>query len=254
MADDLIVKFFREDLTEAEEEALSQRLSSSVEDALRLGQHAEASYRHYGLPEPKWTGGPPPGFYPKSGFKFGLWLPVVLLAGLAAWVGWRYWLDKENKLSAPVPAPSASLALSHPSGKKAGHSAARRSQEVIPGRLEDKSIQDPKALVAATASSGVLNNMRPALTPVNAAGQPHHPYSNLEVVVKRTKAGEVTVRVLQPDGSQAVMLYQGSLQPGSWIFDWNGRLADGGAPPSGTYQIQVVSGPVTMNKAVVIQK
>jgi hypothetical protein len=96
--------------------------------------------------------------------------------------------------------------------------------------------------------------LSPALTPINAATQPHSPHPNLEVLVKRAKPGPVTVRVLGPDGSQAVMLYQGLLQPGSWAFDWNGRLANGGAPDAGTYQIQVVSGAVTLSKPVVIRK
>lgn len=101
MADDLIIKFFREDLTEAEEAALAGRLSSSVEDALRFGKHAETAYLHYGLPEPKWPGGPPPpGFFHKSVWGLRLWLPLVLLAGLSAWIAWKYWAGKNR---APKP-------------------------------------------------------------------------------------------------------------------------------------------------------
>ena len=56
--DDLIKKFFQEDLSESEEKALSEKLLSSVEDAVRFGQHAEASYHYFGLPEPHWPAVP----------------------------------------------------------------------------------------------------------------------------------------------------------------------------------------------------
>ncbi|HJT24507.1 MAG TPA: hypothetical protein VJ873_08005 [bacterium] len=263
MADDLIIKFFKEDLSEAEESALSDRLSSSIEDALRFGQHAEASYRHYGLPEPQWRGGPPPGFYSKSGLKFGLWLPVIFLAGLSTWGGWKYWTGNGNKLSLNAPGVSVP-GLAPSSEKKPQHTAPIPQKEVIPDLLRPEAVQpadetssNPGSSVAtnpASAKGALAKPEQPALTPVNAATQAHHPHSNLEVLVKQAKPGTVTVRVVEPDGSQAVMLYQGLLQPGSWIFDWNGRLADGSPPPAGTYQIQVVSGAVTLHKDVVIRK
>lgn len=261
MADDLIIKFFREDLSESEESALSDRLSSSIEDALRFGQHAEASYRHYGLPEPKWRGGPPPGFYPKSGPKFGLWLPVVLLAGLSTWGAWKYRQGNEGKPSSSVPVASAP-ALTLSTGMKYKHNVSHPEKEVVPAPLTPEAAQPAGETSLKSGSKITINNssplptraVLPAFTPMNAAIQAHHPHPNLEVLVKQAKPGAVTVRVLEPNGSQAVMLYQGMLKPGSWIFDWNGRLADGEAPPVGTYQIQIVSGPVTLSKNVVIRK
>lgn len=253
MADDLIVKFFREDLTEAEESALSERLSSSVEDALRFGQHAETSYRHYGLPEPRWRGGPPPGFYPKSGPQFGLWLPVVLLAGLSTWGAWKYWPRNEYKPVTSSPAGHSSVSRYGPE-KKAKSSPVVSEDRVIPGRLTREAV----SARPSSPNTGEVKSpdafTQPALIPVNAALQPHHPHTNLEVQVHQAKAGQVTVRVVGPGGIQAVMLYQGMLQPGSWAFDWNGRLANGGAPPAGTYQIQVVSGAVTLRKSVTIHE
>ena len=253
MADDLVIKFFREDLTEAEESALSERLSASIEEALRFGQHAEASYRHYGLPEPVWRGGPPPGFYPKSGPKFGLWLSIVLLAGLSAWGAWEVWPRTESKPSASIPT-GASTVLAHTPQKKAKPSPVVSKNEVIPNRTTREGVTDKPSASDTTEAKSSSASTQPASTPINAALQPHHPHSNLEVLIKRAKPGEVTVRVLEPNGAQAVLLYQGLLQPGSWAFDWNGRLADGEHPPAGTYQIQVVSGAVTMSKPVVIRK
>jgi hypothetical protein len=244
MADDLIIKFFREDLTESEEAALSDRLKVSTEEALRFGQHAEASYRHYGLPEPEWPGNPPKGLFGPTGLKLGL----VLLAGLSGWAGWKYWPGRELKLSASVsPALTSTLKASRPLNSSQANKPSEK--EVIPDRLKPES--------NASASSETQGSNPPVsteLTPVNVAAQPHHPHTNLEVQVKRAKPGEVTVRVLGPDGSQAVVLYQGMLQPGNWAFDWNGRLANGDAPVAGTYQIQVVSGAVTLSKSVLIRK
>ena len=59
MADDLILKYFRDELTEAEEALLSERLFSSVEDAVRFGQMAQNHYYLCGLPVPHWPGGGP---------------------------------------------------------------------------------------------------------------------------------------------------------------------------------------------------
>jgi len=254
MADDPIIKFFREDLTEAEEAALLERLSSSVEDALRFGQHAEASYRHYGLPEPKWQGGPPPPGFPQGpGWRLGLWLPLALLTGLSVWGALKYWKGTANNLSASIP-ESSQVATTLSEMKK--NLPIPVKKEIIPDRLpQEPQEQTEEAPSSALAPSQSISEASvPALTPINAAVPNHHPHTNLEVMVKRARPGPVTVRVLGPDGTQAVVLYQGMLQPGNWAFDWNGRLADGGAPPAGTYQIQVVSGAVTLNKPVVLRK
>lgn len=254
MADDLIIKFFREDLTEAEETALLERLSSSVEDALRFGQHAEASYRHYGLPDPQWQGGPPPaGFGPKSGFKPGLWLTLALLTGLSVWGAWEYWKGTGKSLSTSLPAPST--ALSPLLKTKKGNLRDSLKKAILPERLpqgQGERVESPDVSTAQPPTS--LANAPPALTPPNAAAPSHRSHTNLEVVVKQAKPGPVLVRVLGPDGATAAMLYQGMLQPGSWAFDWNGRMADGRAPPMGSYQIQILSGAVTLSKSVNIHK
>ncbi|SRR5579871_848129 len=255
MADDLIIKFFREDLTEAEETALLERLSSSVEDALRFGQHAEASYLHYGLPEPKWRGGPPPpGFPSHSGSKLWLWLTLAFLAGLSSWSAWTFWKGNENKPLTAVSRTAPGVSPSLPAVKQRG-SILSGEKAVIPDHLPESPAQNRDSLSTAqpAASRTLAQDNLPASTPIPAA-VPGRSHTNLEVQVKRAKAGPVTVRVVGPDGAQAVMLYQGMLQPGNWAFDWNGRLANGRAPPAGTYQIQVVSGAVTLNKPVVLRK
>lgn len=256
MPDDLIIKFFKEDLTEAEEQALSDRLASSVEEALRFGQHAEASYRFYGLPEPQWRGSQPPsGFFPFSGLKLGLWLGLTLLAGLSVWGLWKYRSQEQIFFTALFQEPRPTSAVDPASHLGAVPREPTSSHISKPAESHLESTEG-EAAASAISSHEVQAPAAPpsSLTPLNTEVQAHHPHTNLEVMVKQAKPGLVTVRVLGPDGSQAVMLYQGDLQPGSWAFDWNGRLADGEAPPGGTYQIQVISGAVTLGKSVSIKK
>lgn len=54
---DLVEKYFQQDLTEAEQEALSGSLLSSDETALKFERMAGEAYARYGLPDlqPHWT-------------------------------------------------------------------------------------------------------------------------------------------------------------------------------------------------------
>ncbi|HVZ80705.1 MAG TPA: FlgD immunoglobulin-like domain containing protein [bacterium] len=254
MADDLIIKYFRENLTESEEEALAERLRTSTEEALRFGQHAEASYRHYGLPEPQWTGAPPPpGFPGAGGLGMKLWLPLALAVGSMGWIGWHFagTMGKERPLSPPSaavsgpPAPSSKAQASAPGWEQEIPDEVR---EDAPSPQEDVEGRDLSDRPAVPASAGT----KPALlAPVPASA--HRTHSNLEVVVNRTKPGNLTVEVLDPEGRQAVLLYQGTLPPGSWAFDWDGNLGSGQKAAPGTYRIQVESGAVTQSKRVVIR-
>jgi hypothetical protein len=267
MADDLIIKYFTEDLTEAEEQALSQILLSSAEEAWRFQRHAEAAYLHCGLPEPKRRGGqPPPGFMPGgSVFKPGLWLFLGLAAaGFLAWALWRnettinetVTVSTTQAPSSILPAHStgASILSGHPRGVPAKPSPTQAVLAPSGGlaKRADPVLSPPPP--TPTLGSAPLPAALPAVTPVDALRQPHRSHSNLEVLVRRATPGQIEVRVLNPDGTQAVLLYQGLLQAGSWIFDWNGHLADGRPADPGTYQIQVESGPITQSKRVVIRK
>ncbi len=250
MADDLIVKFFREDLTEAEEAALSERLLSSTEDALRFGQHAEAAYHYYGLPEPGEPGkGPAGGTGP---WKKRLLVAFLGIAGLAAWA-WRHWstVELHGKVLEPSrtePRASVStLPAEDPDARADGLLKIPRTPPAPPAPAAERGERVVPTL-PTTPPGGI-----PA-APVNLQTRPHDPHSNLEVVVKRHAPGPVTVCVLRPDGAPAVLLYEGLLAAGIWAFDWNGRLADGSLPAPGTYQIQVESGGVTLRKSVVLRE
>jgi hypothetical protein len=89
--------------------------------------------------------------------------------------------------------------------------------------------------------------------PVNLDVHPRTTFPDLSVVVDQAQTGPLKVSVLDPQGSEALVLYQGTLGPGHWIFEWNGKLSGGGKPPAGTYEIQVQSGLFSQQKPVQIQ-
>ena len=83
---DLIEKFYREDLTEAEEQALGETLSTSEDAAEKFGALAEATYYRFGHPKPEWPGG---DSLPRSkgGWKPWLWMALLAAVGGAAlWI------------------------------------------------------------------------------------------------------------------------------------------------------------------------
>jgi hypothetical protein len=267
MADDPIVKFFREDLTQAEEQALSDKLASSSEEAVRFGQHAEASYRYYGLPEPEWRGGgPPSGFFPRPGFRPVIWLSVALLAGFLGWFSWHILTLSRGKGNGAVPAQQKITSQAQtPPGLPDSNEAV---PETMTRPSESTALPDKPSGFAQEQSpggqSGAFSKPTPpwegsmpltaVSTPVNVTAQPHHPHSNLEVMIRRSSPGQVTVEVLNPSGTPVVLLYQGLLEPGNWAFDWNGRLGDGSPAPPGTYHIQVQSGSILQSRSVVLRQ
>jgi len=58
---------------------------------------------------------------------------------------------------------------------------------------------------------------------------------------------------MKPDDSTAVLLYEGLLPSGKWVFDWDGKFTNGQMAPPGFYRIQVESGPVVQNKTIVVR-
>ena len=253
--DDLIEQFFKRDLTEAEEGALSGRLASSVEDALLFGRQAEKAYLASGLPEPVWKGDPNSWPLPPLGWKpmMGFW---VLLLALGVGIGWmaQEKIAEEEPLGAPkaYTQSSASKNLKAiPPGvslKKTRHpSVAKPFAPTLPGSLSGT----PMASLSAKKAGS--KPILPVSTPIDLGAHPHQTYSNLSVVINRSTPGPITVRVLSPDGTEVVLLYQGLLQAGSWVFEWDGRLVDGQTAGPGTYQIEVRSGSIAQKKAIQIK-
>ena len=235
---DLIVKFFQEEMTQAEEQALSDRLLSSTEEALRFGEQAEKAYLGFGLPEPRWPGGGPPSAPWTHGpmvLKPLIWAGALLTAGLVGFILWRHHqVNPPVPLASTAPAPVLSIPVS-----KAVHPKIKRT---------------PALAVPIVAVKPVYSTpLTPVSTPVELAVKNPKAFSNLSVVVRRTSPGKVRVTVMKPDDSTAVLLYEGLLPSGKWVFDWDGKFANGQMAPPGFYRIQVESGPVVQNKTIVVR-
>jgi hypothetical protein len=244
MADDLIIKFFREDLTEAEEQKLQETLSSSVEESWRFFQHAETAYQQYGLPEPHW-----PGDRPSSGMGLKHWFEPFLLVLALSSFGWA--LAHFGVKIRPVPTPSLSTAPPANASRPASR-LPDPPEETDTSMDREKSTLDPGPRRGTSVPGSEVKVDAVVPVPAVAAPRSHQAHSNLEVVVRRSRPTALRVRVVGPDGAQVVLLYQGTLDPGTWVFDWDGQLADGGKPAPGDYRIQVESGAVTQVKKVVI--
>ncbi len=235
---DLIVKFFQEEMTQAEEQALSDRLLSSTEEALRFGEQAEKAYLGFGLPEPHWPGGGPPSAPWTHGpiaLKPLIWAGALLTAGLTGLILWRHHpVNQPVPMASIAPAPVLSVpvqAVTHPLVKK-----------------------KPAPAISLIAARPVFPiPLTPVSTPIELTANPSSTFSNLSVMVRRSSPGKVRVTVLKPDATTAVLLYEGPLKSGKWIFDWDGKLADGQMAPPGFYRIQVESGPVVQDKTIVVR-
>lgn len=262
---DLILKFFQEEMTQAEEQALSERLLSSTEEALRFGEEAQKAYLGFGLPDPKWPGGgaPPSPWSATLGLKSILLYPALLAAGLAGWTIWHFHA-RAPLASALTPQLGQVSVINNPIVSKVIPEALQREKPVektfpaqaAPGRTTSPSVQvtgpsEGRALPVAPPQPSAAF-LTPVLTPVDMSAKVHKTFSDLSVVIRRPSVGEVTVRILKRDGTPMVLLYQGQLKAGKWGFDWDGRLADGHLAPPDYYQIQVQSGPLVQTKSILI--
>ncbi len=238
---DLIEKFFRSELTEAEDQALAKLLASSEDAAERFAQKAEKVYFGFGLPEPKAPG--KLARFLKS--SWGRWAPVVVLSGVGVW---HYWPQVESQplpvvVSSPVMAPvpaQTELKIIAPVSRKA-----------------EKPIGPPPVPTESVVLTPSIPN---GATPVPAGMDqaPPNPgfdtdYRNLRVVVDQEAAGSILVRITGPDGTEVRRLYEGPLAVGKWAFTWDGLLDQNRAATSGIYHIEVKGNGNSMSKEVMIR-
>jgi hypothetical protein len=233
---DLIKKFFQEDLSEAEEKALGEQLLSSTEDALRFGEEAHNRYASYGLPEPEWSKPLAPVFDPAAspaslyfaylGLKILAGLLALSVAGVVAFGLWRAFAPVAVDSGSPSPASLDSQALL-----------------LAPSQIHQ--VHSPPTVKAPSVA--------PNLTPIDMDHPSGKPFSNLSITVHKVSPGAVTVEVTDLEGHSLLSLYQGFLQPGNWGFEWNGKLGDGQAASPGYYQIQMDSGAASQKKVIQIQ-
>lgn len=241
---DLIEKFYRSDLTEAEDEALATQLGSSEDAADQFAERAEQLYYLFGLPKPQKPGG-------LSRFlrsSWGRWMPVmVMLGGLAAWVWWP-------KIEGNAVPGVTSMPMVIPTPWVV---EPPKKEVPISGRKTERQIESP--LVPTESVEPPPTPRIPAgATPVLVGEAPPKPgfetdYRNLKVVVDQEKAGPITVRILSPQGFEVRRLYEGTLKAGKWSFSWDGIMADGMAAEPGVYHIQVLGAAKSISKEIIVR-
>src|SRR5260221_14641205 len=87
---DLIEKFFKEDLTEAERKLLGEELLSKDGAAEKFVEKAEEAYKGFGLPEPQWTGPEVFRHAVQPGLGKWLWVCALLVGAVGASTWWYF--------------------------------------------------------------------------------------------------------------------------------------------------------------------
>jgi hypothetical protein len=131
-------------------------------------------------------------------------------------------------------------------------------EETVKPGVADKS--SPSAALPALGNQAALSQpaaekpsvQAPVVTPMAWNEGASKTYSNLSVVVDQPVLGFVTVQVLDPNGGQAALLYRGNLDPGKWVFEWNGKMPGVRPAPAGYYFIQLQSGSQVLRKKIQI--
>ena len=220
---DLLQDFFKRDLSESELDALETALKGSPEAALGFEAQLELYRQKIGMPHQ-----PLPESLrslPKQGGSIGWsgagmrWLiAAVLGAGVLGTAVWKFWPNPSPvkvSASAPVPAVASTVMASI-----------------------DKS---PVKTIAKLAS----------LQPQSAATKTVD--NGMRVIIHTAQAAPVTVRILDQGGKEVRALYSGMVQPGEWIFQWDGLLPDGQSAPPGGYKIEVQSNGRHLTKDISVK-
>lgn len=272
---DLVEKFFKEGLTEAEEQSLSESLWASEDMAEKFAGLAREAYQRYGLPEPRLPGSPQTPMSPQNGL--GPWLGVfVVITGLAVayFCGRPYWgyLKKmevdsgvagwRDGSASPMKPMFQTLSTSERKGNENALKVQNRPNEVKPkSPTTDQRLRSDSATLPAISAQRVPDEPEqqgkrilasPVSTPINLDQNPSSDYSSLSIIVHQSKPGPLSVRVLDTRGVEVLPLYNGNLGPGHWVFEWNGRLVNGQQAGPGFYLIEVQSGLFVERKGVQI--
>ncbi len=242
---DLLLEFFKRDLTEAEEQQLANLIAGAPQQSLRFAELAHAAYLQTGLPD---TGGGNGG-NGSGGFGGGgmthLIGPILLksvvlltLTGLTAYGIFRL------LHAAPIPSVSLPPAVIQ-------NIAPAKPQPVIPKVISVTKPAKPAPQaplqtlpLKALAKPGMVN-------PV--AYDSAKKYEGLDIMVEQKTSGLLTVRALDSGKNEVRLLFAGMLKPGKWDFVWDGKTENGEPAQPGTYRVEVQSGKEVLTKAVVIR-
>ncbi|HVZ80702.1 MAG TPA: FlgD immunoglobulin-like domain containing protein [bacterium] len=102
-------------------------------------------------------------------------------------------------------------------------------------------------------NSPALPRTEAARGPINLDQDPKAHYSGVSVQVHLTHPGPLQVKVFDTRGVEVTPLYSGSLGTGHWVFEWDGRLANGELAAPGFYQIEVRVGSFSQRKSIQIR-
>jgi len=257
---DLIDKYFTTDLNEAEDESLSNWLWSNDAAAERFVEASRQAYLDCGLPEPDWEG-PLSKFDPPRGGGIPWWGLTFLVLGLSAVllitgpIGKGLW--GQDPTSVPSDQGPSALEGRPAAANLVSREARPRTQEKDPQRVQvDRSIPEEGDL----EGSGISGE-KPAGRASSLVSHPKAPerkdpaksYSGLSVEVDLPRTADLAVVVLDPTGTQVGSIYRGQLDPGDWVFEWDGKLSSGQAAQPGYYRIEVRSGSYSQKKTVQIR-
>ena len=256
--DDLIEKFFKKDLTEAEEKALEDQIASSDEAAEGLAKKADEAYQSFGLPEPRWTG--PDSLRPKPGFGFLGWFFLVgFVAALGVGLGWFYLHTGPNSSVTSIASKQQPTTVGHsltPVKKPASVQSQPLSIVAVLPVQTAKDMPSQRGSSLPTQAQRPVSMALPAsqFTPIDVDRNPNQAFSKLSVQLHLSASRTLVVRVLDGQGKELVLLFSGQLPAGTWAFEWNGLLKDGSLAPAGKYTIEVRAGSWVQVKELLIQK
>jgi hypothetical protein len=258
---DLIEKYFREDLTEAEEQDLSRTLWESEDSAEQFAARAEEAYYRYGFPPPHWVH--PPNVLPGMGFgiPWGMIGGVLALTGALLWGLFHFYpqLLKPIFPHASIPSVLTVEKTGSPSVPQASIPGSIPTS--FTGRLSPKpqdhlkeSLGQKNEKGSSTGSSGAGPDLETvALTPTRLEDNASRTYSSLTAIVHLSQSSAIQVRVVDMRGLEITPLYSGILGEGHWAFEWNGHLSNRQPASRGFYQIEVKSGTYVQRKSIEIR-
>jgi hypothetical protein len=245
-------EYFKRDLSEAEEQQLSDELASSSEDAQHMADRMGEIYAQTGLPEPVWQDKPlPSSLIPgkhiilKKFFPLGL---TLVTAGVLCYWGYHCLNRPTEDLLPSIPSESLTQQPAvQPDSKKAvtakiAQSAAKKITAVA---------APAKVLKSSTGTYQPKHPQSSGSMPVPA--EPGKYYQQLSVVVDLPQSALATVRVYDNLNNEIRMLFAGILPQGKKTFAWDGKDEAGLVAPPGVYVIEVKSGENVMRQEVRVQ-
>jgi hypothetical protein len=256
-------EYFKRDLSEAEEQQLSDELASSSEEAQHMAKRMGELYAQTGLPEPVWHDKPlPSSLIPgQVGILKKLLIPGLILAlsGVLCYWGYRC-LNRPSAGLMPPAGPSESLTqppasqpdsmkntdATIPTVKKSSAVQNRVTTVTAPAKAAPKAAGSVGQSPSTSASAG-----QPGVPPAPAA--PGRTYQELSVVVDLPQSALATVRVYDKSNIEIRLLFAGILPQGQRTFAWDGKDEAGLVAPPGVYFIEIKSGEKVMRQEVHVE-